>query len=89
MDIERLINLFSVLYSNYVIMLWLIISGLFFHAAYIVARSGGIPLMRLQKQPSLLQRRFRIEKLARLNRDEEVRIILSLMMMNLHERERG
>ena len=65
------------------------ISGFFFHPAYIVARSDGAPVMRLQKQPGFFQRKFRIEKLAQLNRDEETRIILSLMMMNLHERDRG
>jgi len=54
-----------------------------------VARYDGAPVMRLQKQPGFFQRKFRIEKLAQLNRDEETRIILSLMMMNLHERDRG
>ena len=64
-------------------------SGYFFHPAYIVSRQETHPVMRLQKEPAFFEGKFKIEKLAELDQQEEQQIILSLLMMTLLERARG
>jgi hypothetical protein len=64
-------------------------SGYVFHPEYVVAREDGTALMRLKKEPAFFQGKFTIEKLALLNEQEETRILLSLIMMVLLERQRG
>lgn len=65
------------------------LSGYLFHPSYQVARSDGTPVLRLKKQPALLEGRFTIEQLAPLNPQEEHQAILSLLMLVLLERGRG
>ena len=64
-------------------------SGYVFHPEYIVAREDGTALMRLKKEPAFFQGKFSIEKLAAVSEEEETRILLSLIMMVLLERQRG
>lgn len=64
-------------------------SGYLFHPEYLVAREDGTPVMRLKKEPAFFQGKFRIEKLADVSEEEETRILLSLIMMVLLERQRG
>lgn len=64
-------------------------SGYLLHPAYLVARPGGEVVMRLQKQPSLLERHFTIENLLPLPSDEERQVLLSLLMVVLLQSERG
>lgn len=64
-------------------------SGYVFHPEYVVAREDGTPVMRLKKEPAFFQGKFSIEKLATLSEEEEKRILLSLIMMVLLERQRG
>jgi hypothetical protein len=64
-------------------------SGYLFNPSYIVARPDGSPVLRLKKQPSLLESSFVIEKLGELGAHEERRAVLSLLMMVLLERGRG
>ena len=64
-------------------------SGYVFHPEYLVAREDGTPVMRLKKEPAFFQGKFSIEKLAELSKEEETRILLSLIMMVLLERQRG
>ena len=64
-------------------------SGYLFHPEYVVAREDGTAVMRLKKEPAFFQGKFSIEKLAALNEQEETRILLSLIMMVLLERQRG
>ncbi len=66
-----------------------IFSGYFFNPSYLVTRADGVPVMRLTKQPALLEGKFRMEKLAELRPDEENRVVLGLLMMTLLERMRG
>jgi len=66
-----------------------IFSGYVFHPEYIVARQDGTPVMRLKKEPAFFQGKFSMEMLAALNEKEETRILLSLIMMVLLERQRG
>lgn len=64
-------------------------SGYLFHPAYLVTRGENMSLMRLEKQPSFFEAKFKIDKLAELQPAEETRILLSLLMMVLLERSRG
>ena len=45
--------------------------------------------MRLKKEPALFQGKFSIEKLGAVSEEEETRILLSLIMMVLLEKQRG
>jgi hypothetical protein len=45
--------------------------------------------MRLKKQASFIGRTFTIDKLAQLDENQEMRILLALMMVVLLERSRG
>jgi hypothetical protein len=62
--------------------------GLFFNPAYL-AELYGKDLLRIRKQPSVLESSFRIEKLADLSDDEEDLLLASTIMMVLLERDRG
>jgi hypothetical protein len=64
-------------------------AGYVFHPAYNVLRPSGEPVMHLVKEPAFLEGKFRIEKMAALSEDEELRALLSLLMMVLLERARG
>lgn len=64
-------------------------SGYVFHPEYLVAREDGTAVMRLKKEPAFFQGKFSIEKLAAMSEEEETRILLSLIMMVLLERQRG
>jgi uncharacterized protein YxjI len=64
-------------------------SGYVFHPEYLVARDDGTTVMRLKKEPAFFQGKFSIEKLEALSKEEETRILLSLIMMVLLERQRG
>ncbi len=64
-------------------------SGYVFHPEYLVTREDGTSVMRLKKEPAFFQGKFSIEKLADLGEEEETRILLSLIMMVLLEKQRG
>lgn len=66
-----------------------ILTGYLFHPSYVVFRPDGKQIARLTKQPSFFGRYFSVDKLAEFEKGEETRIILSLMMMILLERQRG
>jgi len=64
-------------------------TGYVFHPAFIVSRPEGTVVMRLEKQPAFLERKFTIRRKAELDKTEETRVLLSLLMMILLERRRG
>jgi hypothetical protein len=66
-----------------------LLSGYFFHPSYIVFRPNGTQIARLKKEPSFFGRYFTIDKLSEFETGEESRVLLSLMMMILLERQRG
>lgn len=66
-----------------------IFTGYVFNPSYLITRPDGTAVVRLQKQPSLLGRRFLVSQLNGFESGEEERIVLSLMMMILLERRRG
>jgi len=64
-------------------------SGYVFHPEYEVVREDGTSVMRLKKEPAFFQGKFSIEKLGAMSEEEETRILLSLIMMVLLEKQRG
>jgi uncharacterized protein YxjI len=48
-------------------------AGYVFHPTYTVTRAGGAPVLRLRKMPAFFEGKFRIERLADLTPDEEMR----------------
>lgn len=64
-------------------------TGYMFHPAYLVTRTSGPVVMRLEKRPAFFQGKFLITRNGDLPPDEETRAILSLVMTVLLERRRG
>jgi uncharacterized protein YxjI len=64
------------------------LGGLFFNPAY-QAELYGRDVLRIQKQPSVLESSFRIEKLADFSDQEEDLLLAGIIMMVLLERDRG
>lgn len=62
--------------------------GLFFNPAYLVDLRGK-RVLRMQKQRSLLEGRFRLEKTGDFAEDEELMLLGGVIMMLLLERGRG
>ena len=66
-----------------------LISGFILHPVYLVSRTDGLVVMRLEKQPSFFESKFAIRKDTELDERGELRVLLSLIMMILLERARG
>lgn len=64
-------------------------TGYLFHPAYRVTRPDGTMVLRLVKQPAFFEGKFIVEQHAQMSPAEEVRAVLSLIMMILLERRRG
>jgi uncharacterized protein YxjI len=64
------------------------LGGLFFNPAYL-AELYGKDVLRVQKQRSVLESSFRIDKLAEFSDDEEDLLLAGIIMMVLLERDRG
>jgi uncharacterized protein YxjI len=64
-------------------------TGLFFNPTYLVTRSNGALVMRLEKVPSFWSRLYTIKQLNTLTPQEETILLLSQLMMILLERNRG
>ena len=54
-----------------------------------IAEIGGRPALRLQKQPSIFERRFVITQLGDISDDDEMLVLNSVLMMLLMESDRG
>jgi len=65
------------------------LSGYVFNPKYLVKRSDGTVVMRLEKRPSWLSQKFTIKPVDQLSSREETQALLSLLMMVLLERSRG
>jgi hypothetical protein len=66
-----------------------ILSGYFFHPAYVVVGAGNVPVARAVKRPAFLEGRYSIERLEQLDEDSEALVVMALFMMLLLERSRG
>jgi hypothetical protein len=64
------------------------LGGLFFNPAYL-AELGGEPVLRMKKERSFFESRFRLERLGDFSEDEEELLLASFMMVLLLERDRG
>jgi hypothetical protein len=64
------------------------LGGLFFNPAYLVDL-GGETVLRMQKERSVFESGFRLEKSGDFSEDEEELVLASLMMVLLLERDRG
>lgn len=64
-------------------------TGYFLNPTYKVIRPDGLIVARLKKESSFFGREFSVSKLESLEKAEQERVILSLMMMILLERRRG
>jgi hypothetical protein len=63
------------------------LGGLFFNPAYLVDL-GGETVLRMQKERSVFESRFRLDRLSDLSEEEDL-LLASLMMVLLLERDRG
>ena len=57
--------------------------------SYLITMADGRPALRATKKPSIFERYFVIDKLADIDPDDELRAVLSLIMMVLLEKSRG
>jgi hypothetical protein len=64
------------------------LGGLFFNPAYLVDL-GGETVLRMQKERSVFESRFRLDRLGDFSEEEEDLLLASLMMVLLLERDRG
>ena len=64
------------------------LGGLFFNPAYL-AELYGRDVLRVQKQRSVLESSFRIDKRADFSNEEEALLLAGIIMMVLLERDRG
>ena len=62
-------------------------TGYFFNPAYILSRAGGEPLLRVAKQPALLEGRFQIQLVGSGTVPDAA--VVAILMMLLLERMRG
>ncbi|MFQ4141668.1 hypothetical protein [Chlorogloeopsis sp. ULAP02] len=66
-----------------------IFSGYVFNPVYLVSRTDGTVVMRLEKIPSFVSRKFTIKAVDQFSDREEKQVLLSLIMMLLLEKTRG
>jgi hypothetical protein len=67
-----------------------LLTGYFFHPAYLVSRADGTEILKLTKQAAFMEGRFSLEALVpQLSDEDETLAVLSLLMMLLLERARG
>lgn len=64
-------------------------TGYFLNPSYTVTDAAGKAYFRLKKMPSLIGRRFRLERLIDIDDEDESLVILSFLMMVLLERAKG
>ncbi|MFC4688604.1 hypothetical protein ACFO4P_16805 [Epilithonimonas pallida] len=64
-------------------------TGYFLNPSYTVKDNAGKEYFRLKKMPSLVERRFQLERLIDIDDEDESLVVLSFLMMVLLERARG
>ncbi|WP_312194879.1 hypothetical protein [Epilithonimonas vandammei] len=65
------------------------LTGYFLNPSYTVKDNAGKEYFRLKKMPSLVGRRFQLERLIDIDDEDESLVVLSFLMMVLFERARG
>ena len=61
----------------------------FFNPSYLATDEQGTPIIRITKSPSFWGKLFKIDKLAEVKPEEEIRYLMSLLMMIFLEQKRG
>lgn len=64
-------------------------TGYIFNPSYTVKDATGKEYFKLKKMPSLIGRRFQLERLIDIDDEDETLVVLSFLMMVLLERARG
>jgi len=64
-------------------------AGYLFHPSYLITRPDGTPVIRVKKQPAFWEGKFTIEAIGQLGEHEDIRCLMSVLMMTLLERSRG
>lgn len=64
-------------------------TGYFLNPSYTVKDSAGKEYFTLKKMPSMIGRRFQLDRLVDIDDEEESRVVLAFLMMVLLERARG
>jgi uncharacterized protein YxjI len=64
-------------------------TGYLFNPAYLVSKTGGAVVARLQKQPAFFEGKFQLTQQVQMEQTEETRLLLSVLTMTLLERGRG
>jgi len=65
-------------------------TGYMFHPSFLITRiETGEELVRIKKQPAFFEGKFTIEKLGNFDDSEELRLLMSVLMMVCLERRRG
>lgn len=64
-------------------------TGYFLNPSYSVKDASGRVFFRLKKMPSLIGRRFQLDRLVDIDDEDESLVVLSLLMMVLLEKARG
>lgn len=65
------------------------LTGYFLNPSYTVKDNAGKEYFRLKKMPSLVRRRFQLERIIDIDDEDESLVVLSFLMMVLLERARG
>lgn len=66
-----------------------IFTGFWLHPKYLVTNAAGEPVFRLTKQRAFFEGLFKIDELKDMQEADDMRALLSLLMMVLLERRRG
>ena len=61
----------------------------FLNPSYLVTGTDGSQWMRLTKEPAFWEGKFKLDKLTEMSEDDELRCLLSLLMLVLLEKKRG
>ncbi len=64
-------------------------TGYFFNPSYLISRTDGTAVARVEKQPAFFEGKFRLTPVIDLTEEEEVRVLLGTLAMTLLERSRG
>ena len=64
-------------------------TGYFFNPSYLISRTDGTPVARLQKQPAFFEGKFQLSLFTQISEMDEVQVLLSALSMTLLERSRG
>ena len=64
-------------------------AGYFFHPKYGFTNPAGQELMELEKKPAMWEGKYQINKVHDFDDVDELRVLMSIMMMTLLERARG